>query len=128
LSVMLNACSAQTREAVLVDRELPAEEFLGRQRVALAGLIEAQETTANGGHHFGLAADHPSPCVGRRKIRNRQRATVRPDDIFCPRAMRLGHDTLTQTQTDLVVRDVRPRFLSFRKRRRERPMSFQDTR
>ena len=40
LPVLLNARCAQAGEAMLFDRELPRQEFLCRQRVALACLFE----------------------------------------------------------------------------------------
>ena len=40
LPILLNARGAQSGEAVLFDRELPGQEFFGRQRVTLAGLFK----------------------------------------------------------------------------------------
>jgi hypothetical protein len=42
LPVLLDPRGAQAGEAVLVDRELPRQELLGRQRVARAGLFERE--------------------------------------------------------------------------------------
>src|SRR5215211_3284890 len=79
LPVMLDAGRAQAGEAVLVDRLLPAQELLGRERVALAGLLEAEQAAADGRHHLGLAPDDPSARIRRRKVGDRQRTSVRPD-------------------------------------------------
>src|SRR3712207_7883353 len=43
-SVLLDPRGAQPGEPVMVDRLLPGEEFLGRQRVALTGFLEAQRS------------------------------------------------------------------------------------
>src|SRR5215203_2864302 len=85
LTVVLDAGGAQAREAVLVDGLLPAQEFFGRQRVALARFLETEEAAPDRGDDFRLAADHPATGVGGGKVRNRQRAAVWPDDIFDPR-------------------------------------------
>src|SRR5262245_22570076 len=42
LAILLDARGAQTGEAVLVDRVLPGQEFLDRQRVARAGFLEGE--------------------------------------------------------------------------------------
>jgi hypothetical protein len=70
LAVLLDTGRPQARETVLVDRELPRKEFVDRQRVAAAGFLEGQQAPANGGNHFGFAADDPPFCPGRGQIRN----------------------------------------------------------
>src|SRR5215217_4744875 len=81
-AVLLDACRAQAGEAVPVDRVLPREEFLDRDRVAGAGFLEREETATHGRDHLGLAADDPAFGVGRRQVRNRERTSVRPDDVL----------------------------------------------
>src|SRR3979411_2494935 len=90
LPVLLNPCGAQAGEPMAIDRILPGEEFLDRQRIAAASFFERQQAATHGRDDFGLATDHPALCTGRRKVRNRERATVGPDDILDPRAMGLG--------------------------------------
>src|SRR5690242_8109656 len=94
-AVLLDAGRAQAGEAVAIDRILPGQEFLDGERVAGAGFLEGEETTAHGRDHLGLAADDPAPGVGRRKVRDRERTSVRPDDVLHPRAVGLSHGTLT---------------------------------
>jgi hypothetical protein len=55
---------------VLVDRELPGEEFVDCQRIAAAGFLKRQKATADGGDNFGFAADDPPFGSGRGQIRN----------------------------------------------------------
>ena len=59
LPVLLNAGRPQTGQSMLIDGHLPAQEFVGRQRIALTGFLKAQESAANGCNNFGLAADDP---------------------------------------------------------------------
>src|ERR1700728_1051149 len=60
LTILLNARGAQAGEAVLVDRILPREKFLHRQRVAVALLFEGEKPATNRGDDFRLAADDPT--------------------------------------------------------------------
>ena len=48
LAVLLNAGRAQAGKAMLVDRILPREEFLDRQRIAAARFFERQQAAAHG--------------------------------------------------------------------------------
>src|SRR5262249_18849364 len=91
LPILLDARGAQAGEPMLVDGELPGEEFLDRQRIAAAGLFERQQAAADRGHDLGLAPDDPALGSRGGQIRNGQRAAVGPDDVFDPRAMGLGH-------------------------------------
>src|ERR1043166_6746869 len=70
LSILLNARGTQAGKAVLVDRELPGQEFVHGQGVAAASLLERQEATADGGDDFGFAADDPTLGPGCGQIRN----------------------------------------------------------
>src|SRR6516225_5604323 len=91
LAVLLDAGGAQAGEAMLVDRILPGEEFLDRQRIAAAGLLERKEPAAHGSNDLGLAPDDPALGPWCRQIGDGQRAAVRPDDVFGPRSQGLGH-------------------------------------
>src|SRR5437762_13463650 len=71
LAVLLNAGGAQAGKTVLVDRELPRQEFVDGQGVATASLFKRQQATANRGNDFGFAADDPTLGPGCRKICNR---------------------------------------------------------
>src|SRR5215471_20207646 len=84
LPVLLDARGAQAGEAMLVDRILPGEELLDRERVAAAGLLERQQPAAHGGDDFGLAADDPALGARCRQIGSRQRTAVGTGHILCP--------------------------------------------
>jgi hypothetical protein len=58
-AVLLNARGAKTSEAMLFDGALPAEIFFNGERVARAGVFEAQKAPANCRYYLCLAADNP---------------------------------------------------------------------
>jgi hypothetical protein len=60
LAVLLNARGAQAGETVLIDGQLPAQEFFGCQGIALTGFLKAQKPATNGSDDLGLASDHPT--------------------------------------------------------------------
>ena len=45
---------------MLVDRVLPGEEFIDRERVAVAGFLQREKATTHRRDHLGLAADDPA--------------------------------------------------------------------
>src|SRR5215510_12022126 len=100
LAVLLDARRAQSGKAVLVDRGLPGKEFLDRKRITRAGFLERQKAATDRGNHFRLSADDPALGRRRRQVRNRQRTTIRPDDILDPRAMGFGHWYTHNTRLD----------------------------
>src|SRR5208282_3075824 len=105
LTVLLNAGRTQAGKAMLVDRVLPREEFLDRQRITAARLFERKQPAAHGRNHFRLAANDPTLRPRRRQVRDRQGGTVRPDDVFDPRAMGFGHSNsheLDNTSCDIT--------------------------
>ena len=61
---MLHPRRAQARQAELVDRLLPGQEFLDRQRITIAGFFQRQQTAANGRDDFRLAPGSPSIDAG----------------------------------------------------------------
>ena len=70
LAILLDARGAETRQTMLVDRELPAKEFVDCQRVAAAGLLKGEQAATNGSDNFSLAANDPPLGAGRGQIRN----------------------------------------------------------
>src|SRR3546814_581433 len=76
-TVVLDARDAQAGHAGAFDRPLPGCEFLKRQSIALASLVDAQQTAAYGGDNFRLAADDPAGRVARRQAIKRQRLAER---------------------------------------------------
>src|SRR5689334_8121236 len=97
LTILLNSGGAQAGETMLVDRELPRQEFVDGQGVTAARFFEGQQSAADGGDDFGLAANDPSLGAWRGQIRDGEGAAVRPDDIFHPRATGFGHGVLTNS-------------------------------
>src|SRR3977135_269884 len=69
---------------MLVDRVLPGEEFFDGEGVAAAGFLEGKQAAAHGSNDLGLAPDDPALRARCRQIGDRQRAAVRPDNVFCP--------------------------------------------
>ena len=70
LAILLDAGGAQSGKAMLVDGELPGKEFVDRQRVAAASLLEGEQAAADRGNDFGLTANNPPFGPGRGKVRN----------------------------------------------------------
>jgi hypothetical protein len=60
LAILLDARRAQARKAMAVDRILPGQKLLNGEGVTAAGFFERQQAATHGGHHFSLAADHPT--------------------------------------------------------------------
>src|SRR5436305_1289894 len=96
--VLLDTGRAQSGKSVLIDRHLPAQELVDRQRVAVAGLVERQEAAADGSDDLCLAADDPALRRGRRQIGDCQRTAVRPDDILDPWPMDFRHIDNSRTR------------------------------
>ena len=99
LAILLDARRAKSRKSMLVDRLLPGDEFFDGQRIALAGFFEAEQAAAHGGHDFGLAANDPALGIARREVRDRQRTSIRSDDVLDSRTNLIGHSTLTLNLT-----------------------------
>lgn len=71
-AIFLDAGGAQAGQAVLVDRPLPGQELVDRERVALTSLLEADQPAADRGDDLSFAANDPP--FG---IRGGRSATVR---------------------------------------------------
>src|SRR5262245_21625403 len=97
LAVLLDAGGAKARQAMLVDRELPGEEFVNSQRVAAAGLLKGEQAATNGSDDFSLAANDPPLAAGRGPIRDGERTAVGPNSVFGSRAVGLCHGVLTSS-------------------------------
>jgi hypothetical protein len=70
LPILLDTGRPQASQTMLIDRKLPRQEFVHRQRVAAASLLEGEQAAADCGNDFGLAADHPPFGSGRGQVRN----------------------------------------------------------
>ena len=70
LPILLDTGGPQPGQAMLIDGKLPRQELVHRQRVAAASLLKGEQTAANRGDDFGLAADDPPFGSGRGQIRN----------------------------------------------------------
>src|SRR4249919_3292897 len=64
LAILLDAGGAKARQTVLVDGKLPGEEFVDRQGVPAAGLLEGEKSATDSGDDFGLTADDPAFGAG----------------------------------------------------------------
>src|SRR4029077_20423844 len=93
------------------DRVLPSEELLDRQRITAAGFLERQQTPTHGRDNFGLASDNPALGPRRGQIRDRERATVRPDHILDPRAVGFSHGYSHTHWTDYRTLEIYPPWL-----------------
>src|SRR3954453_20352551 len=74
LTVLLNSGGAQAGETVLVDRELPRQEFVDGQGIAAARFFKGKQSAADGGDDLGLAANDPSLGTWRGQIRDSEGA------------------------------------------------------
>jgi hypothetical protein len=70
LPILLDPCGPEACQAMLIDGELPGEEFVDRQRIAAASLFEGKEAATDRRNNFGLAADHPPFGSGRGQVSN----------------------------------------------------------
>jgi hypothetical protein len=70
LAILLDAGSAQSGKAMLIDGKLPGKEFVDGQRVAAASLLKGEQAAADSGNDFGLPADNPPFGPGRGQVRN----------------------------------------------------------
>ncbi|MNT90007.1 hypothetical protein D3C72_2308350 [compost metagenome] len=82
---------------MFVDGSLPVQEFIDAQCVAVAGLFEAEQPAAHGSDDFGFTADDPPPRIGGGKVCNRERTSVRSDNVLNARTHLYGHFTLYST-------------------------------
>src|SRR5438093_2333476 len=92
--VMLNARDAKARHAGTINRALPRGEFLERETIAFAGLVDREQTTVHGGYDFRLATNDPT---GRRRGRQRvqrQELAERADDMCGTYLLVLDHSNL----------------------------------
>jgi hypothetical protein len=80
-AIILHAGGAQTSEAVPVDGALPAQELINRQFITVASFLKAEQATANGGNHFGFAADHPALSFPWWQVSHCQRAPIGANHI-----------------------------------------------
>src|SRR6266481_2299654 len=101
LAILLDTSGAQTGEAMAVDRVLPGQEFLDREGIAAAGLFKRKKAATHRRNDFRLAANHPALRSRRRKVSDRKRTSIGPDDVLHPRAAGLVHATLTHFRTTI---------------------------
>src|SRR5665213_2337498 len=79
-AMFLHLARAQAGQAVTIQMLLPHQKFLDRQRVALAGIVERQQSAAHRGHHLRLAPRRPAVGDRRRQIVARQPVSFRPNN------------------------------------------------
>src|SRR5260221_6656425 len=67
-AIILQSRCPQAAHAMPVDGTLPREEFLNRQCISCASLLETNQAGANPRHNLSLAPDHPALRARRRKV------------------------------------------------------------
>jgi hypothetical protein len=70
---------------------LPADKFLDRKVVALAGVFQADKTSAYGGDKVRFFTDNPTRILSPWEVCQRQRTSVRSLDVTYFRLRRLHH-------------------------------------
>lgn len=78
--MILYASDTQSAEAASFDASLPAVELFESERIPLARLGNAEESSCHRGNHFSLAARCPPSCIRCREILERQQLAKRADD------------------------------------------------
>ena len=78
-----------------IDKTLPSQEFVDRQTIAFAGIIEAQKPATHCSDDFRLSADNPAFGIRRGEVRDGQRTAVGSNDITEEGTVRLGHGAHT---------------------------------
>src|SRR3954462_9023013 len=71
LPILLDPGGPQAGQTMLIDGKLPGQEFIDRQGITAACLLEGEQAAADRGNDFCLAADHPPFGSGRGQVRNR---------------------------------------------------------
>src|SRR5690242_11357238 len=91
VAVLLDPRDSQARHSAAIHCALPAGEFLEAERIALAGIVDAEKTAGDRCNDFGLAAHDPTSRVCRRQRIERQRLAERADDLGRTNLLVLEH-------------------------------------
>ena len=78
-----------------IDKTLPSQEFVDRQIIAFAGIIEAQKSATHCSDDFRLSADDPAFGIRRREVCDGQWAAVGSTDITQEGTLYFGHGAHT---------------------------------
>src|SRR3954464_14619605 len=70
LPILLDPGGPQAGQTMLIDGKLPGQEFVDRQGITAAGLLEGEQATADRCNDLGLAADDPPFGAGRGQVGN----------------------------------------------------------
>jgi hypothetical protein len=70
LPILLDPGGPQTGQTMLIDRKLPGQEFVDRQRITAAGFLEGEQATADCCNDLGFAADDPPFGARRGQVGN----------------------------------------------------------
>src|SRR5205085_653795 len=81
LAILLGVGQPQPCNTRALLRSLPGDQFLERQAVPLASLVERQQPRVHRGHDFGFADSRPSRCRSWRKVIESQPRPERPDRV-----------------------------------------------
>ncbi len=94
-SVIFHLRRPEAGQPMPFDLALPDQEFVDRQTIALAGIVEAQKSAADCRDNFGLSAGDPAFGIRRGKIRDGQRTAVGSNDITEEGTVEIGHGAHT---------------------------------
>src|SRR5687767_9434538 len=89
-AIVLQARGPKTPHPVTIDRALPGEELLDRQRIAGTGFFQADQAGAHASDHLRLAADDPAPGARGRQVFEAQAAPVDAENHHASVAVELG--------------------------------------
>jgi hypothetical protein len=70
LPILLDPGGPQAGQTMLIDGKLPGQEFVDRQGITAAGLLEGEQASADRRNDLGLAADDPPFSAGRGQVSN----------------------------------------------------------
>jgi hypothetical protein len=70
LPILLDPGGPQASQAMLINRKLPGQELVDRQRISAAGFLKGKQAATDGCNDFGLAADNPPFGAGSRQVGN----------------------------------------------------------
>jgi len=90
-SVILDLRGPETSKPMPFDGALPGHEFVDRQLIAFAGVIEAKKAAPHCSDDLRFSADNPAFGVWRGEVRNGQRTAVGSNHITQAGTERFGH-------------------------------------
>src|SRR5258706_7337942 len=90
-SVIFHLRRPEAGQPMPFDLALPDQEFVDRQTVALAGIVEAQKSAADCGDNFGLSAGVPAVRNRKGEMRDSLLTAVSSHDLKEERSVGIRH-------------------------------------